>query len=487
MISLQPIQTVTVSSPWSSALNYPNRVEILDPSTPTFAFDYGTGGIAVGFVSGTNASSLYSQCDANLLTMPALYSSYYNTAIIGGGACSCSPCLSISNSSGCGPWFQIVNLSNGSFVSSSSLPCPFIPSTSYSGHVFGFIYDLIDGYMIMSINYSGTYLIFYFIPLTQLGTLFSGTFPSTYYTVMVQIPNTNLNIYPNPTYLWNGNIIQPAYDSSYNQYIWMIPISTLMQNMQSGGPSGSSITTGNIYQVYAPGNLSNGYGQATVLLYPTSSGPKSVIALAGCSSSTVTVTIWDPSTQSTLKQVKADVKNPNCAQSRFYKNTFLITSGSNTITLLDIITGDVESISSSVDASLIPTSRGYVLGTRNPLYQSSVTFDIYKVVYQNDFQFTNVTFAPFKITGTLYNATIGQGIPNQTVYLVKLRSMYSNYIGDSVPVASATTDSNGQFTINLASPLGEPVLTFGVNIALKLGTNYSSLFTTYYGLVYMPY
>ncbi|MEM3829877.1 MAG: hypothetical protein QXP36_11800 [Conexivisphaerales archaeon] len=451
MVSLQPIQTVTVTSPWTSAKSYTYNTEILNPNTPTFAFTYDTGHSAVGFVSGTNASSLYSQCDASLFTRPALYSSAYNAAIFGGFAYGCDSC--VSNSSGVGPWFQIVNLSNGSFVSSSSLPCPFIPRTSYTQPLGGIAYDLVDGYMIMSLVDNPSPIIFYFIPFNEVSTLLSGTFPSTYYTVMVNIPEGGFYAWTNAAYLWNGNIIQPILDSSNNQYIWMIPISTLLQNLQPGNPTGTSITAGNVYQVYAPGNLQTHYVPTSVMLYPTSSGPKSVIALAGYSGSDVIVTIWDPSTQTTIKQVETNMSGINYDSNiyfypaSFYKNTLMIQSEGNTLTLLDIVSGNANSVTSFVDAWLDPTPRGYVLGARNPLNSSSVTFDIYKVSYENDFEFTNVSVSGSTITGTLYNATTGQGVPNQTVYLVQLRSQYSNYIGDSVPVASTTTGSNGQFTI----------------------------------------
>ncbi|MEM3860076.1 MAG: hypothetical protein QW478_11855 [Candidatus Micrarchaeaceae archaeon] len=452
MVSLQSIQTVTVTSPWSSATSYPYNAEILNPNIPTFAFTYNTNNSAVGFVSGSNASSLYSQCNAIALTFPALYSSAYNAAIIGGSAINCPPCLTINGEFG--PWFQIVNLSNGSFISSSSLPCPFIPSNSYTYFLQGLVYDIMDGYMIMSfVQYNSTPVIFYFIPFNEVSTLLSGTFPSTYYTVMVSIPNGNLSVFPTSPYLWNGNMIQPATDSSNNQYIWMIPISTLLQNLQPGNPTGSSFVAGTVYQVYAPGNLQAAYIPTSVMLYPTSSGPKSVIALAGYSSSDVIVTIWDPSTQSTIKQVQTHMSginyysNTQFYPASFYKNTLMIQSEGNTLTLLDIVSGNADSVTSFVDAWLVPTSRGYVLGTRNPLNSSSVTFDIYKVSYENDFEFTNVSVSGSTITGTLYNATTGQGVSNQTVYLVQLRSQYSDYIGDSVPVASTTTGSNGQFTI----------------------------------------
>ncbi|MEM4066758.1 MAG: hypothetical protein QXV17_07855 [Candidatus Micrarchaeaceae archaeon] len=467
MVSLQPLRTVTLSRSWPLTAVYPYKADILDPTTPIFTFYFPGNRDTTVFVSGTNASVLNNQCGIQPLTTPALYSSTYNSAIIGGLEYDCSPCLSTAASLGYGPWAEIVNMSNGSLISSSSLPCPFFPVTSYSGPLVGLTYDLLDGFLIASVSYNVNELIFYFIPLTELGTLFSGKFPSIYFTVMVDIPDTHFSIFLSQPLLWNGNILVPANYGDYSQNIWMIPISTLFENMQPGGPRGSSITAGNIYQVYAPGNIKS--GPASVMLYPTSSGPKSVIAMSGSSGSTTTVTIWDPSTRSIINQVQATwdpstksiIKQvaqfdtlstvpPTPAgspSSAFYKNTLLMTNGYNSLMLLDIVSGNVELTTSSVDASLIPTSRGYVLGTRSTLNNSSVTFDIYKVSYQNDFEFTNVSVSGSTITGTLYNATTGQAAQYQAVYLVQIISQYSNYIGDSVPVASAITDYNGQFTI----------------------------------------
>jgi len=463
-LTLKQVATTTVTSPFSDysvvTSGYENSgdLNVINPTYPIFLFDYYTGQIDVGYVIGNTASRPYAGCDINLTVVPDIYLQVVgqNYAITGGGGCSCPPIQS-NGSSGCGAWTAFVNLSNNTVTTYPTSSDQLFPVTSFIGHFHSLVVDLTNSVLLLSfVNaqlspaYGG---LFYAIPLSDLQSLLSGTFPTTATWALLNMSNTSYQIYKTNMVLYNGQIYIPVLEPNGSSgALWQFNESSILNSGNTGTPpsSASPTTTGTVINILTTTGTTI-ITKATLIYYNNS-----YYIAVGYTSSTpsVYVGMYNTNTGSVQNTYSFTNLNIDPFQMAVFSGIFLVSGSNNTtgyIYAIDPKTGGILSASLSTPFVAVSSS-GYAVASNTQLNSSSVTFTIYQVLLTQTPKFQNVTItvsgSTVSASGTLIDQTSGNAISGATVYLVGVRSYEDNYSNDVVIINSTTTSSTGSFSVS---------------------------------------
>jgi hypothetical protein len=469
-LTLKQVGTTTVTSPFSDysvvSSGYGNSgdLNVVNPTYPIFIFDYYTGQVDVGYVVGNTASRPYPGCDINVINIPDVYLQVvgYNYVITGGGGCSCSPIQS-NGSSGCGAWTAFVNLSSNTIITYPTSSDQLFPVTSFMGHLNSVAVDLINSVLLLAfVNaqltpaYGG---LFYAIPLSDLQSLLSGTFPTSATWALLNMSNTSYQIYKCNMVLYNGQVYIPLDEpSGTSGALWQFAESSILNSGNTGTPpsSASPTTTGTVINILTTtGNIIS--TKASIVYYNNN-----YYVAIGYATSTpsVYVGMYNINTGSVQYTYSFTNLNIDPYQMAVFSGVFLV-SGSNNSTgyvyAIDPKTGGILSTSLSTPFIAVSSS-GYVVASNTQLNSSSVTFTIYQVLLTQTPKFQNVSItvsgSTVSASGTLIDQTSGNAISGATVYLVGVRSYEDNYSNDVVVINSTTTSSTGSFSVSGSTQSG---------------------------------
>jgi hypothetical protein len=301
--------------------------------------------------------------------------------------------------------------------------------------------------------------LFYAIPLSDLQSLLSGTFPTSATWALLNMSNTSYQIYKTNMVLYNGQVYIPLNEpSGTSGALWQFAESSILNSGNTGTPpsSASPTTTGTVITVLsATSNLVT--ARSTIVYYNNN-----YYVATAYTSSTPSVHVGMYNINTASVQYTYSFTNLNIAPCRLsvFSGVFLVSGSNNTtgyVYAIDPKTGGILSTSLSTPFVAVSSS-GYVVASNTQLNNSSVTFTVYQVLLSQTPKFQNVTItvsgSTVSASGTLIDQTSGNAISGATVYLVGVRSYEDNYSNDVVIINSTTTSSTGSFSVSGSTQSG---------------------------------
>lgn len=458
-LTLKQVTSVTVTGASNQYGTGVGRASILNPSTPIIVFDINEpNGVTVGVVNGTTGSSppLIGGQDSNYLVLPSMRLQFLgiNYAIGGGQVCSASGCMQ-NGSGACGPWLILFNSSTNNYT----FTCSLIPNNPVTGGVMFILADTVSQYLIMGlVGANDVGIIFIIIPFTELSTFVSGTYPSTAYYLFGNSSTSGMTPYIATATIWNGTLwmgisFSPSSTSTGVGY-WQIPLSTLYSEMTTSLPTASTpmTTIGTATQI-ATTNV--GYAHPLIWTYSTISSGSVVTNLALIvEAGTNQIYFWSINPSTSTASSAQTINMPYTHYNHTIYNSVLVsgTASSSTVTVavFDPKSGGVEQ-TSVPGVTLLLGGEGYIAVATSSMANSSYGVVVYQILLDHTYVIQNpsitVSGSTITATGTLYDLTAGAPVSGATVWLTAVQGVDDNFQVAFQTIASATTNSNGQFKI----------------------------------------
>jgi len=494
-----------VVNPWIEPVY---DVIVIDPTTPILLFDYYANNGSVLTIVGGSAV-LWTQMGETIIRTPYVPILYFQNAIIFGGyVCGWSwqyttglvevngsygpatqvtgpSCLPGGNNSGCKGWVGVFNYLSGQVNASCSSDL-FDTYTFGSTQVAGseldnVVIDFVNNNLYLFLlaqsgSTSQNSYIVVSIPLdlyTESPTIGFGYFitklniPTGTILYYIQPPNVNANI--QSIALYQNTLYIPAQDSNGNNYIWIIPLSSLSSGSNS---TTFPMTVGTVTEIYSSGGSTI---PVLFLNHYIDNGNFVDELLVFFQASTYTYVYSFNLSTLTATQL-TQLSNINFHAGPVYFGGILawtektmittISSGSTTGTVEVAETGvtalynvaiydrkedayeQTQQLSGLCDMKV--AEPGYAVAFT--CSSSGINYTVYQIVVDVMPVITNLAFNYGTLTGTVVNAANNNApLPNITLYLVQPVGQSDDSTTATV-IATTTTDSNGNFTFTINTP-----------------------------------
>jgi len=427
-----------------SGFNQFNRAVVVNPTTPVVFFNYySTQNIPI--LSENGYSTVLGNYATYLYTVKSL-SIWFDGYVFLGGTTNNTSCT------------QKVFYCSNANCSCSNLP------SSLASILSGLIdiainYDSGDVYLYHTASSSQAVIIS--IPIKELPPLLANLqFPSSYKVIYATPPNApnGFSLVDGSMVFYNNTFYITGIDGNGNLYLWVFNLSQIsFSNSLPNSPS----SVGQLITIYNKGNANNGslflntivnnntFTYEILLYFTVNTDAGNNLYIYSINTSTLTATLL------------FELQNVQVSQRAIYVNgliAWVTYLGNNqyAVSVYDRTTQSYEQTNVSIPS--VPCGAGYINGVfiSEPYYVvvlqvgtiGFVQYQIttYQILTDVTPQIQNLQYSNGYITGKVINLTNNEPLSGVTVYLILLDTQGDNYVAGQI-IASATTDSNGDFSI----------------------------------------